>query len=296
LHVIELPGASQILRRAGTTMLVATVLPMTAFYLTFALTGLEPAVAVTVAWYYATLLWRLARGERMLGAALLGAGLLTLRAVLIFWTGSAFLYFIQPVAGTVATASALALTALAGRPLLDRLTHDFFPLPPELTERLRANRFFRYASVVWALIYLVNAVSTVWLLSNSSLGTFLVLKTLLSPLLAGLAVLLTYGLFRALMWRERVAVRWGGRAGTGTVALAPLTSTSGQSYAGVAKKLPVWEHLRRRNATLTERRIHRPESMLWNCLRLDRLVVSFSATPKAGCGTSSLAPSRPGPT
>jgi len=209
LRVIELPGAAQIVRRAGATVLVATVFPMTVFYLTFALTGLKVAVAATVVWYYSGLLWRFARGRPMLGAAVLGAGLLTLRAVLMFWTGSAFLYFLQPVAGTVATATAIALTALAGRPLLERLAHDFFPLPPPLTERLRANRFFQYASVVWALTYLVNAVGTVWLLSSSSVGSFLVLKTLLSPLLTGLAVALTYGLLRVLMRRERVHIRWG---------------------------------------------------------------------------------------
>ena len=208
-HVIDLPGVRQIARRAGATLLVASVFPMCVFYLTLTVAGLRAAVMVTVGWYYAGLLWRLVRRKPLLGAALLGAGLLTLRAVVMFWTGSAFLYFLQPVAGTVATATAIAVTGLLGRPLLERLAHDFCPLPAILTDRLRENRFFRYASALWALMYLVNAVGTVWLLSNSSLGGFLLLKTLLSPLLTGLAVALTYGLFQVLMRRERVQIRWG---------------------------------------------------------------------------------------
>jgi len=208
-HVIDLPCVAQIIRRAGWTVLVASVVPMVVFYLAFASAGVRAAVGVTIGWYYAGLLWRLARRKPMLGAALLGAGLLTLRGVVMFWTGNTFLYFLQPVAGTVATATAIAVTALAGRPLLERLAHDFVPLPPALTERLRANRFFRYASALWALTYLVNAVGTVWLLSNASLGGFLLLKTLLSPVLTVLSVALTLALFRLLMRRERVHLRWG---------------------------------------------------------------------------------------
>ena len=132
-HVIVLPGAREIARKAGSTMLIASLLPAAVFYLTLSLSTLRVAVAVTLAWYYAGLLWTHARGKPLLAAAMLGAGLLTLRAVLAFWTNSSFLYFLQPVAGTVATATAFSVTALAGRPLLDRLVHDFCPLPEALS-------------------------------------------------------------------------------------------------------------------------------------------------------------------
>jgi hypothetical protein len=143
-----------------------------------------------------------------MGAVCLGAGLMTVRAAVTFWTGSAFLYFLQPVAGTVATATAIAVTALAGRPMLERLMHDFVPMPGALSERLHANRFFGYTSVIWTLVYLVNAAGTVWLLTNASLGGFLVLKTVLSPVLTGSAVVASYLLFRWLMRREGVQIRW----------------------------------------------------------------------------------------
>jgi hypothetical protein len=203
-HTIVLPGAREIARKAGSTMLTASLLPAVVFYLTLTLSTLRIAVAITLVWYYAGLLWMHLRGKPMLAAAMLGAGLLTLRAVLAFWTNSSFLYFLQPVAGTIATATAFSVTALAGRPLLDRLVHDFCPLPAALSSRLRANHYFRYVSLVWTLAYLVNAAGTVWLLSTSSIGGFLMLRALLSPLLVTVTVIVSYVLFRVMMRREGV--------------------------------------------------------------------------------------------
>jgi Protein of unknown function (DUF3159) len=197
-----------IAKHAARTMLTASILPMALFYAVMATSGLRAAIIATVGWYYLGLVLRLVRRRPVIGAAALGAGLMTVRALVTFWTGSAFLFFLQPVAGTVATATMIAVTALAGRPLLERLFHDFVPVPPALSERLRAGRYFRYASLLWSGAYLLNAFGTVWLLSNASLGGFLLLKTLLSPLLTGATVGASYLLFRRVMASEGVHVRW----------------------------------------------------------------------------------------
>lgn len=207
-HVIEVGRPSAIAAHAGRTVLFTSAIPMALFYATMSTLGIRAAIMVTLGWYYAGLLRRLFTRRPILGAAALGAGLMTVRAAVTFWTGSAFLFFLQPVAGTVATATALAVTAIAGRPLLERLAHDFVPLPPALSERLRSSRFFAYTSALWALMYLVNAVGTVWLLTNSSLGGFLLLKTLLSPVLTGATIGISYLLFRAIMHRQGVRIRW----------------------------------------------------------------------------------------
>ena len=131
--------------------------------------GLTAAIFVALAWYYGGVAVRLMRRRPVVGAMLLGAGLMTIRAAVAIWTGSAFVFFLQPVAGTIATATSFALTALAGRPLAERLAHDFVPVPPELSHRLRANQFFNYTSLMWALVYGINAAGTVWLLVSSSL-------------------------------------------------------------------------------------------------------------------------------
>jgi hypothetical protein len=203
-----MPGWRPIARRAGTTVLLASLLPMSVFYLALALYGLRLAVAVTLAWYYAGLLLRVLRHKPVLAAAMLGAGLLSIRAVITFVTGSAFLYFLQPVAGTVFTATVIAATALAGRPALDRLAHEFCPFPAPVSARLRKARFFARLSIVWSLTYFVNAAGTVWLLTNSSITGFIVVKTVLSPLLVLAALTASYLVFRFTVRNQNVVVRW----------------------------------------------------------------------------------------
>lgn len=204
-----MPGWRPIAKRVGTTLLMVSLLPMAVFYTSMSLFGIRTAVVATVGWYYAGLLLNVLRRKPMLAASLLGAGLLSIRAVVTFISGSAFLYFLQPVAGTVATATFFAATALAGRPVLDRLAHEFCPFPPELSTRLREERFFTRLSVVWTLNYLINAVGTVWLLTSSSLTGFMVLKSTVGPAMTIAAVVASYLIFRFTVRHQNVAIRWG---------------------------------------------------------------------------------------
>jgi hypothetical protein len=206
--VIDMGSPSALAVHALRTFLVASLVPTVLFYTTVSTVNLTAAVAVAITWYYGVLATRYVRGRPIAGAAALGAGLMTFRAVVVFWTGSTFLYFIQPVAGTVATATSFALTALAGRPLLERLAHDVVPVPSDLSARLRKTRFFDYTSALWVLTYVINAAGTVWLLTTSSLGSFLLMKSLLSPALTGTTIAVTYLLFRRWMRREGVHLRW----------------------------------------------------------------------------------------
>jgi uncharacterized membrane protein len=207
-RAIEVPCWRPIAKHALRTMLVVSLLPMAVFYTTMALFGIRAAVVTTVAWFYAGLLPKIVRRKPVLAARVLAAGLLSFRAVVMFITGSSFLYFLQPVAGTVAVALVFAGSAAAGGPLLDRLAHEFCPLPEELSERLRATSFFAQLSVVWALTYLVNAVSTVWLLTNASLSGFVLMKSIMSPVLTTSAVVASYALFRLTVRRHEIHIRW----------------------------------------------------------------------------------------
>jgi uncharacterized membrane protein len=207
-HVIEMPGWRPIVRRVLTTLVMVSLLPMAVFYTTMSLFGLRTAVLVTVGLYYCGLLLKVMRGKPVLAAALLTAGLLSIRAVVMFLTGSAYMYFLQPVAGTVAVATTIAATALTGRPVLDRLAHEFCPFPEELSTRLRKVRFFSRISMVWSICYLINAAGTVWLLTTASLGGFILLKSVLGPVVTIAAVATSYLYFRVLMRSENVRINW----------------------------------------------------------------------------------------
>lgn len=206
--VIDVAHPSALARHAGKTVLVASLVPSVLFYVTLQTFGLSAAIGAALAWYYTVLVARHVRKRPVVGAAMLGAGLMSMRAIVAFWTGSAYLYFLQPVAGTVATATTIAVTAMAGRPLIERLVHDFVPVPEPLSERLHRARFFHRTSVVWTATYVVNAVGTVWLLTNASLGSFVLIKAFMSPLLTCSAAAITFVLFRRLLRREGVSLRW----------------------------------------------------------------------------------------
>jgi intracellular septation protein A len=191
-----------------TTLALVSLLPMAVFYTAMSLFGLRAAALATVSFYYGVLLLRVLRHKPILAAALLTAGLLSIRTVVMFLTGSSFVYFLQPVAGTVAVATAIAASALAGRPILDRLAHEFCPFPADLSACLRERRFFTRLSVVWSMSFLINAVGTIWLLRTMSVGGFVVLKSALGPALTITAVATSILYFHVAMRRQDVHIRW----------------------------------------------------------------------------------------
>ena len=203
-----MPRLRPIIRKVLTTFTLVSALPMAVFYTTMSLFGLRAAALATVSLYYGGLLLTLVRHKPILAAALLAAGLLSIRTVVMFLSGSSFLYFLQPVAGTVAVATVIAASALAGRPVLDRLAHEFCPFPAELSKRLREQRFFTRLSVVWSVAYLINAVGTIWLLRTLSVGNFVAAKSVLGPTLTITAVATSILYFQLAMRHQHVHVRW----------------------------------------------------------------------------------------
>jgi hypothetical protein len=181
---------------------------MAVFYASMSLFGLRIAALAAVGLCYAGLLVTLARGKAVLAAGLVTAGLLSLRAVVVFFTGGALIYFLQPVAGTLAVATVIAVTALAGRPVLDRLAHELCPFPPELSSWLPEARFFTRLSLVWSITYLINTAGTVWLLTNSSIGGFILLKSVLSPAVTAAAALTSYVIFGLTVRHQNVRIQW----------------------------------------------------------------------------------------
>ena len=207
-QVIELPGWRPIVQKVCTTLALVSALPMAVFYVVLSLYGLRAAALATVSLYYGALVIKVLRRKPILAAALLTAGLLSIRTVVMFLTGSAFIYFLQPVAGTVGLATVIAASALAGRPILDRLAHEFCPFPAELSVRLREQPFFARLSAVWAVTYLINAVGTIWLLRTMSVGGFVVLKSVLGPALTITAVATSLLYFHLAMRSQDVRIRW----------------------------------------------------------------------------------------
>jgi hypothetical protein len=125
-----------------------------------------------------------------------------------FITGSAFLYFAQPMAATILIALVLVGSAAIGRPFTQRFAHDFCPIDPEILARPHVRRFFIRISLLWATVLVLNAGIVLWLLVTSSLQTFVLERTAVTWGLTALAIFLSITRFVATMRRDGVTVEW----------------------------------------------------------------------------------------
>ncbi len=185
------------------------VAPLVLFYLVLVAAGFRGALIAALAWSYLALGRRLRRGERVSTLLLLGTALLTVRTVVSFITGSAFLYFAQPTAATVVISLVLFGSAVIGRPFTQRFAHDFCPIDPELFARPLVRRFFIRISLMWATVLMLNAGIVLWLLVSSSLRAFVLERTAVTWSLTAVAVFFSITRFLAAMRRDGITVEWG---------------------------------------------------------------------------------------
>ena len=139
---------------------------------------------------------------------LFGTILITLRTVIAFVTGSTFLYFAQPTAGTVVISVALLVSAVVGRPFTQRFAHDFCPMDPEIMRRPLVRRFFIRISVLWATVLMLNVGLVFWLLISSSLRSFVLERSVVTYGLTAIAIFFSITGFMAMMRRDGITVQW----------------------------------------------------------------------------------------
>lgn len=139
---------------------------------------------------------------------LFGTILITLRTIVAFITGSAFLYFAQPTAGTVIISLALLGSAVVGRPFTQRFAQDFCPMDPAIMKRPLVHRFFVRISVLWATVLMLNAGLVFWLLVSSSLRSFVLERSAVTYGLTAIAIFCSIAGFMAMMRRDGITVKW----------------------------------------------------------------------------------------
>jgi len=139
---------------------------------------------------------------------LLGSVLITLRTGIAFITGSKFLYFVQPTAGTVVIALAVLVSAKVGRPFTQRFAHDFCPMEPAIMKRPLVRRFFIRISVLWATVLMLNA-GLVFLVARLVVTAFLIIeRSLVTYGLTAIAIFFSISAFMAMMRHDGITVQW----------------------------------------------------------------------------------------
>jgi drug/metabolite transporter (DMT)-like permease len=206
--LLLLPPPRKALRHALPVVLEGVIGPLVLFYLLLVLSGFRGALIAALTWSYLALGRRLLRGERVSMLLLFGTILITLRTVIAFLTGSAFLYFAQPTVGTVVIALALLVSAVVGRPFTQRFAHDFCPMDPAIMKRPLVRRFFVRISVLWATVLMLNAGIVFWLLISSSLRSFVLERSAVTYGLTAIAIFISITGFMAMMRHDGITVEW----------------------------------------------------------------------------------------
>ena len=171
------PHLGDVVRRVGTSLLIACAVPAAVFYATFRVLGVWPAIGAALAWSYGAIAWRSLTGRRPSGLLVLSAAVMTGRTLIALMTDSPFLYFLQPIVTDGLIAAVFLISLAAGRPVVARLADDFYPMDDELARRPGIRRLFRRLTLMWALLCLGKASLTLWLLLSQSLETFVLVKS-----------------------------------------------------------------------------------------------------------------------
>ena len=198
---IRIPTFRQFARRIVPQGIEGVLFPMCVFWLGQHFLGLTVAIAGGLACCASTITWRLVTKRQIHGLLLVGALALVARSVLGMWTGSSFLYFLQPIVGTMFIAVAFLVSVWIQRPLAQRFASDFCDIPAHVYEERSVHQYFQRCSLMWAAVSVTNTLVTLWLLTTQSVGTFVIAKTALTIGANFGAVLVS------VMWFKRIVAR-----------------------------------------------------------------------------------------
>jgi hypothetical protein len=130
-HLCDLPRLCELFRHATPQIIEAVLVPLGLFYAALSLLGPKGAICTASAWNFRALMRRIWRRERLPGILLFGTVGLTARSVIALVSSSSlFVHFLQSSLGTALLGAAFLLSVALGRPLAEKLAHDFVPRPP----------------------------------------------------------------------------------------------------------------------------------------------------------------------
>jgi intracellular septation protein A len=172
-------------------LIEATLIPMVLFYGFLLTLDLRWAFVAALGWSYAAVARRIVSRRPVPALLMLACLGITLRTSIYLCSGNTFVYFVQPILRTLATAAMFAGSVLIGRPLIARFASDFCPLSPEVQGRPAVVRLFRRLTYLWACVNLAAALVTLTLLLTVPTAVFVGTATLAAWLITCAGVVLT---------------------------------------------------------------------------------------------------------
>jgi intracellular septation protein A len=164
-------------RRLVPHLIEATLIPTILFYLGLATLGLRWGLAAALTWSWIAVGRRLVGRQRIPALVLLTCLGITVRTLVLVFSNSAFVFFLQPILGTMLTAGVMLGSIALGRPLIGRFAQDFCPMAAEVGDRPAVIRLFRRLTYLWAAVNILTAVVNLTLLATVPVEVFVGTKT-----------------------------------------------------------------------------------------------------------------------
>jgi uncharacterized protein DUF3159 len=208
VRVLQSPGRDrpklgQIVRHLSLSLLMANVIPTVLFYVCLVTGDVWAAFASALVWCYGAMAWRITTGRPRSALLWLTAAGLTAKTVVSISTGSTLIYFLQPAINDLLIGTVFLVSLGSARPIVARLAADFFPMSQDIATRPRVQQLFWRLTLLWAVLCLMRAGVTLWLLHAESISTFVATKGLLT------LTVLVFGVTITVVVAHRVARREG---------------------------------------------------------------------------------------
>jgi hypothetical protein len=204
------------IRHAAPAVVEGTVIPLLVFTVVVHSADVHAALWASLGWSGLAFGRRALLGGRVSGILVLTAMGTLARLATVAWTGSAHLYFLQPVLATLATAAAFGVSAVLRRPLAARLGADLVPLDPESWKAGEVRRVCNRISLVWAVALIGNACLTLWLLYGLPVSTFVLVRPFVGVFTTLPAIVVSFVLGLGAVRRSKGAIRMTSRTLMGT--------------------------------------------------------------------------------
>jgi Protein of unknown function (DUF3159) len=162
------------------SLLMANVIPGVLFYVCLVTGDVWLAFASALVWCYGAMAWRITTRRPRSALLWLTAAGLTAKTLVSISTGSTLIYFLQPAINDLLIGTVFLLSLASARPVVARLAADFFPMNQDIASRPRIQRLFWRLTLMWAVLCLLKAGVTLWLLYSESIGTFVAAKGLMT--------------------------------------------------------------------------------------------------------------------
>ncbi len=180
-----------VVKRSAPRIIEASLIPSALFYSCLVLVGIGAAYAAALFWLYAAVASRLVRRRPVPPLLVLGAIGITVRTSVAVASGSTFVYFAQPVLSSVVVGCVFLVSVAVGRPMVQALALEFWPLTPEMLAHPAVGRLLRRLTFLWAGVNFAVGAATLTLLVVLPLPAFVAVKQAVAWTITGAGIAIT---------------------------------------------------------------------------------------------------------